>query len=111
MSDIIEQTVPATDEPKVKRTRTKRESVTVTDIARKRAKARGISEDKAAKEVRGILRANFDVVTKLDPSIVKVKERANDGNRWPAMRVDVDKFVNDRSYRAATIAKYGKRTK
>jgi hypothetical protein len=27
------------------------------------------------------------------------------------MRVDVDKFVNDRSYRAATIAKYGKRTK
>jgi hypothetical protein len=111
MSENTEQTVTPNVVAAPKPKRTKRESVTVTDIARKRAKARGISEDKAAKEVRGILRANFDVITKLDPSIVKVKERANDGNRWPAMKVDVDKFVNDRSYRAATIAKYGKRTK
>jgi hypothetical protein len=108
MSDITTvTTVPTTtDTSKAKRTRVKRESFTVGDLATARAKQRGISADKAAKEVRGILRANFNVITKLDPSITKVKDRANDGNRWPAMNANVREYVLDRSKRAAANAKY-----
>lgn len=119
MSDITEQTVPTTtvpttiDAPKTdapkKVKRTQRESFTVADMAVARAKQRGISAEKAAKEVRGILRANFNVITKLDPSITKVKDRQNDGNRWPAMNANVREYVLDRSKRAAANAKYAKK--
>jgi hypothetical protein len=111
MTDQITPTIEPTtndDAPKVKRTRSKRESFTIGDLANSRAKQRGISSDKAAKEVRGILRANFAVVTKLDPSITKVKERANDGNRWPALNTNVRDYVLDRSKRAAANAKHSK---
>ena len=108
----ITQTAPleaptTQDTPKPKRTRT-RESFTVSDLANARAKQRGISADKAAKEVRGLLRANFDVITRLDTSILKVKDRANDGNRWPAMNGDVRAYVLDRSKRAAFNSKHRK---
>jgi hypothetical protein len=35
-----------------------------------------------AKVLRRIMRANFDTIAKLDPTVAKAKERANDGNRW-----------------------------
>jgi hypothetical protein len=78
---------------------------TVSHIAVERAAQRGISADKAAKEVRGILRANFDVITKLDPSILEAKSSHNDGVRWPALNDDVRTFVLDRSKRAELKAK------
>lgn len=57
----------------------------VSEIAEMRATMRGIDSSRAAKEVRGKLRANFADIVKLDPRIAKVKTRANDGNRWPAV--------------------------
>jgi hypothetical protein len=78
--------------PKVKRTR-KPKRYTVSQMAVARAKARGIDTSRAAKDVRGRLRANFDKVCKLDPSIRKAKDAANDGNRWPAMNEKVYQFV------------------
>jgi hypothetical protein len=75
-------------------------TTTVGAIANVRATQRAISADKAAKEVRGILRANFDVVTAIDPSILDVKVAHNDGNRWPAMHADVERYVTDRAFRA-----------
>jgi len=75
--------------------------VTVGEIAAVRATQRGITADKAAKEVRGLLRANFDVITTIDPSILEVKVAANDGNRWPAMDARVMEYVTSRSARAA----------
>lgn len=73
---------------------------TVGAIANVRAQQRAISADKAAKEVRGILRANFDVITSIDPTILDVKVAHNDGNRWPAMHADVERYVTDRAFRA-----------
>lgn len=92
---------PAPDEKPARVRNTKK--YTVTDMAKARAKARGIDTATAAKEVRGRLRANFDAVCKLDPSIKKSKERANDGNRWPAMNAKVYGFVT--STKARTTAK------
>jgi len=57
----------------------------VQEIAEIRASMRGIDVSRAAKEVRGKLRANFAEVVKLDPRVSKVKTRANDGNRWPSV--------------------------
>lgn len=57
----------------------------VAQIAEMRATMRGIDIGRAAKEVRGKLRANFADVVKLDPRVSKIKSRANDGNRWPAV--------------------------
>jgi hypothetical protein len=82
------------------------ERVTVGTIANARAEQRAITADKAAKEVRGLLRANFDVITKLDPSILEVKAAANDGNRWPAMHPDVHEYVTSRTFRAEANAKH-----
>ena len=65
----------------------------VGQLAVERAKARNIDTSRAAKEIRGKLRANFDTVCKLDPSIKKAKSAANDGNRWPAMNEKVREFV------------------
>lgn len=74
-------------------------SYTVGDLSILRAKQRGVDTSRAAKEVRGILRANWSVVTALDPSIVKAKSAANDQNRWPAMNAKVATFVLDRTKR------------
>lgn len=97
MSDSTNDTntTPNTNDApaKAKRTRKVRESFTVSDLARMRAKQRGIDESRAAKEVRGRLRANFAHVCKLDPSIARVKERANDGNRWPVLNRKVAEFI------------------
>lgn len=83
---------PKADAPKVKRERNNKR-YNVGQLAVERAKARGIDTSRAAKEIRGKLRANFDTVTKLDPSILKAKKAANDGNRWPAMNAKVREFV------------------
>lgn len=80
-------------------------TTTVGAIANVRAKQRAISAEKAAKEVRGILRANFDVITSIDPSILDVKVAHNDGNRWPAMHADVERYVTDRAFRAEANAR------
>jgi protein-tyrosine-phosphatase len=66
---------------------------TVSQLAVERAKVRGIDTSRAAKEIRSRLRANFDHVCKLDSSVRKAKESANDGNRWPAMNADVRTFI------------------
>lgn len=79
-------------------------SHTVASLAIARAKQRNIEVGKAAKEVRGILRANFADVVRIDPSILEVKSSANDGNRWPALNADVRDFVLDRAKRAAMKA-------
>lgn len=74
----------------------------ITDLAEMRAAARGIDVGRAAKEVRGRLRANFAQVVKLDPRIAKVKVRANDGNRWPVVNAKVAALAT--APRNATIA-------
>ncbi len=94
MSENNTPDTPTTD-AKPKRTRPKKETFTVGDMAKIRAQKRGIDPYRAAKEVRGRLRANFAEVCKLDPSVSKVKSAANDGNRWPAMNAKVrDLIVN-----------------
>lgn len=89
----VEQTT--SDTPKAAKPKrsanTKRYSV--GQLAVERAKARGIDTSRAAKEIRGKLRANFDTVCKMDPTILKAKSAANDGNRWPAMNAKVREFV------------------
>lgn len=65
----------------------------VDDMAKIRANVRGIDVGRAAKDVRGRLRANFADVVKLDPNVAKVKSAANDGNRWPAMNGKVAALV------------------
>ena len=50
------------------------------------AKAKNIDDmTKAGKLVRARLRANFGTVVKLSPNVAKVKQSANDGNRWPSL--------------------------
>jgi len=65
----------------------------VSKMAVERAKRKGIPTDRAAKEVRGLLRREFDHVVKLDPTIKRAKSAHNDGNRWPAMNAKVAAFV------------------
>lgn len=78
-----------TDKPKRKRA----EATTVGAIAQKRAKAKGIDVSRAAKEVRGRLRANFAQLEKAAPKLYgpkgSVKQKANDGNRWGAIPASV----------------------
>lgn len=66
-----------------------KKSYTVDDVAKMRAQMRGIDVSRAAKDVRGKLRANFAEVVKADPNVAKVKTAANDGNRWPAFNAKV----------------------
>jgi hypothetical protein len=108
MSDQQPQTpdVQTNDETNVETSKPKRArratnaDFTVGQIAVVRAKARGIDTARASKEVRGILRANFDAVCKLDPRIRKHKTHHNDGNRWPAMNAKVREYVLDKSKRS-----------
>lgn len=89
----------ATDEKvttaKVTRTRKQKSArtYTVSQLAAIVAERKGIDTSRAGKLVRSKLRANFDTVTKLDPSVKKVKTAANDGNRWPAMNANVRAMV------------------
>lgn len=82
MSDV--QT-PAQDTPQKSRKRAKSERTEFTRIIAAHAKRRGIDTTRAGKEVRARARREFDALVKLDPSLGKVKSRANDGNRWPAL--------------------------
>lgn len=66
---------------------------TVQELAEMRANVRGIDVSRAAKDVRGRLRANFAAIVKLDPNVAKVKTAANDGNRWPAVNGKVAQLV------------------
>lgn len=94
---MSEQNTPNVEQPKADTPKVKRNAngkrYTVGQLAVERAKARNIDTSRAAKEIRGKLRANFDTVTKLDPAIRKAKDSANDGNRWPAMNAKVRDFV------------------
>jgi hypothetical protein len=88
MSENTEQNTTNADKPKRTR-KPKAERMSVSQIAVQRAKVRNIDTSRAAKEVRSRLRANFDAVCKLDPTVAKVKSAANDGNRWPALNMRV----------------------
>lgn len=59
-------------------------TVKLSAVYAKYATKRDIDTTRAAKLVRARLRSNFPKVIELDPSIAKVKSKANDGNRWPA---------------------------
>lgn len=65
----------------------RKQSFSVTDLARLRLRARGIKSDARltdeCKVVRGILRSNFDTVRKNDASVKKAKDAANDRKPWP----------------------------
>lgn len=94
MSENTENAPQTNDKPaKAKRSNANAKKYTVSQLAVERAKARGIDTNRAGKDIRGRLRANFDTVCKLDPSIRKAKDAANDGNRWPAMNAKVREFV------------------
>lgn len=73
--------------PTAPRKRTRKESFSVTDIARARLRKRGVKSDERltdeCKVVRGILRANFDTLRKSDASIRKAKDARNDRKPWP----------------------------
>lgn len=75
------------DTSKQKRSRAKRDSFSVTDLARARLRARGIKSDdrltSECKVVRGILRANFADVRKNDAAVRKAKDAPNDRRPWP----------------------------
>lgn len=67
---------------------------TVSQIAVKRGQSTGKDATRAAKEVRARLRANFSTVVELQPDILKVKDSANDGNRWPSINEAVVEALN-----------------
>lgn len=58
--------------------------VTLSSVYAKVAAKRSIDTTRAAKLVRSRLRSNFAEVCKLSPNVTKVKQAANDGNRWPS---------------------------
>lgn len=70
-----------------RKTRTRKQAFSVTDLARARLRARGIKSDERltseAKVVRGILRANFALVRKQDAAVRKAKDEPNDRRPWP----------------------------
>ena len=84
---------PTVTPTKPARKRTKAETTTVGAIAQKRAKAKNIDVSRAAKEVRGRLRANFSALEKAAPKLYgpkgEVKKTANDGARWGVIPVSV----------------------
>ena len=87
-------TTDAQTAPKPKRANASGEGrTTVAKMAIERSKRKQIPTDRAAKEVRGLLRREFDHVVKLDPTIKRAKTAHNDGNRWPAMNAKVAAFV------------------
>lgn len=57
--------------------------VTLSSVYARYAAKRDIDTTRAAKLVRAKLRSNFAEVCKLDANVAKVKQSANDGNRWP----------------------------
>lgn len=67
-------------------------TVKLSSVYAKYATKRSIDTTRAAKLVRSRMRSNFDRVCELDPNIAKAKEKANDGNRWPA---DISKDLAD----------------
>jgi hypothetical protein len=74
------------DKPARKRA-AKRDSYSVTDLARARLRKRGIKTDDRltdeCKVVRGILRSNFAALSKADANVRKAKDAANDRKPWP----------------------------
>lgn len=87
MSDVTE-TPQSNDAPaKPRKQRTRKESFSVTDMARARLRKRGIKSDERltdeAKVVRGILRANYSAIVKTDASVRKAKDAPNDRKPWP----------------------------
>lgn len=75
---------PAKDKP---HKRARKESFSVTDMARARLRSRGIKSDEhlmeECKVVRGILRSNWDTVRKQDANVRKAKDARNDRKPWP----------------------------
>lgn len=90
---MSDQTGIATNDAQVpsdkpaRKPRAKRDSFSVTDLARERLRARGIKTDARisdeCKVVRGILRSNFDIVRKQDAAVRKAKDTRNDRKPWP----------------------------
>jgi len=95
MTDQNANTENTTDAPAPAKARTSSGEgrTSVAKMAIERAKRKNIPTDRAAKEVRGLLRREFDHVVKLDPTIKRAKSAHNDGNRWPAMNAKVAAFV------------------
>lgn len=56
-----------------------------TKIIAKHASVRKIDTTRAGKELRAKARREFATLAKLDPSLLKAKTHANDGNRWPPL--------------------------
>jgi hypothetical protein len=88
MTDQPIPTPDTTNAPQKPRKRAqKRDSFSVTDMARARLRKRGVKSDERltdeCKVVRGILRANFDVVRKSDANVRKAKDARNDRKPWP----------------------------
>ena len=69
--------------------------VTLSSIYAKQAAKRSIDTTRAAKLVRSRLRSNFAKVCELSPNVAKVKQSANDGNRWPThVTQELAEFIN-----------------
>lgn len=90
-TNTVEQNV--TDTPKPKRAKNTNARVEFTKIIAAHAKRRGIDTTRAGKEVRAKARREFDKLAKLDPSLLKAKTHANDGNRWPALNANAAKHI------------------
>lgn len=56
-----------------------------TKLIAAHATKRKIDTTRAGKELRAKARREFDALAKADPSLLKAKSHANDGNRWPAL--------------------------
>jgi hypothetical protein len=96
MSENTTQNTTTTDDaPKAAKKSNAPKLYSIGAIAQVRAKHAGHGDvSRSAKEVRALLRKNFDRACALQPSIKKVKSAANDGNRWPALSDRVVKELN-----------------
>lgn len=77
------------DKPK----RVKAERTDFTKIIAAHARKRNIDATRAGKELRAKARREFAHIAKLDPSLLKAKSEANDGNRWPALNAQAREYL------------------
>lgn len=84
----------ATNVKTAKRARKPRaERTPFADIIKSHASKKGIDAGRAGKDVRSFSRREFDRIAKLDPTLLKAKTHANDGNRWPALNDAARTFI------------------
>lgn len=89
MSEVTPDVTTATTDKATKPRKAKAERVDFSVCITRHSSRRGIDTTRGGKEFRAIARREFDKIAANDPTNYgpkgKIKQRANDGNRWGTM--------------------------